>query len=184
MMRSARLLAVAIIAALTLPPSARPESLKPFRSPVKRIPGGPRVVALPDLSVNAQNMAANCIDSSTVFVSFDAKVTNSGDTAAAMPLNVWGQTWVKLDDMAAISWGAGWIPKYVNAPPWLLPAHSGILFPMQSTAMLLCIATRSGCIGTHIDLRLTVDPNNHIWESNENNNVQQFSVSYDKNFCK
>jgi CARDB len=180
MPRSAPLLTVALVAALALPP---PASLAQQRGRQQIPPGGPVVSSgrvldqpFPDLRFTAFSAGdVKCIRPFTGQVTITVEIKNDGTVAAVMPptLPVLGRYWVGV---------------------WDLSTHPGVMFiaagpsqlpPGQFKKFLVDVIVKQGAnaSGVAFGVGAKIDPQNFIFESNENNN-EQAKIFISKSLCK
>jgi hypothetical protein len=183
MPRSAPLLTVIVVAVLSLPASV---SLAQQRGPSRIPPGGPiipsgRVLAgefqLPDLRITTFSAGdVKCIRPFIGQTTVPVEIKNDGNGAAVMPptLPQLGRYWVGVWDLSIVP-GV----MFIAAGP---PAQ---LFPGQfkKFAVDVIVAQGTNPSGVAFGIGVKIDPQNFIFESNENNN-DQAKIFISKSLCK
>jgi CARDB len=160
MARFGPLLTVAVVTALTLPPSA---AFAQPAGPSGIPPGGPRI-PFPNLIIpSVAPVKVTCIRPSFARITMSVSVKNNGTTAAVMPptMPTLGRYWVGVWDLNTFP---GVMAIAAGPPPQLKPGETKLF--------VIDVIARQGVgpSGAGFGINTRVDPANLILESSENDN--------------
>jgi len=149
---------------------------------MRQIPGGPPVVKLPELVIDAIDPSwgkeSPCTGPHTAMFDVTVKIRNAGFAPAAMPPGPWQPSWILV--WSIIGGTASPYQMYAGPPPAALAPGETATFKMKLGVMAKVEADKSK---SSVGIGVLVDPDKKIAEISEDNNFKDKIIEFGAEFC-